>query len=228
MKKLALAISLSACALPAAAEFQPGFSAEILFGEADHSSDFDGGYEPSEKDSSKGIRFAYAFNENFAIEASYHDYGKAKDTVYSDSYPYYYFDGESQITEELDYTSETSAINLGFKASLPFSNGLSFILRAGLSKWDYEISQSYVLTEDYTDYDSSFYDAVYTYAPDYGQAKADDDGHDYYYGLGAEYSINQQFFVAAEYTVLNADADIDGIDVSHEVKNLSISLGYKF
>jgi OOP family OmpA-OmpF porin len=99
----------------------------------------------------------------------------------------------------------TTAFNLGAKGIFPLDNGVSLNARLGISIWDTELKET----------DFSITGVTFT---------ADDDGTDLYYGIGAEYDINSNMYVGAEYTLTKmnisaADSDVD---------NLSLSLGYKF
>lgn len=107
-------------------------------------------------------------------------------------------------------TMETTSINFGLKGMAPVSDDFSFVGRLGIGLWDYEISET-----------DSFYP---------GQVfKSDDDGNDFYYGIGAEYLINDNLFVGVEYLKLDIDVDLEGVlDVDHSVENLAVYLGYHF
>lgn len=103
----------------------------------------------------------------------------------------------------------SSAVNMGVKGIIPFEGGFSLHGRIGLSLWQAEIKET----------DSAFPGETF---------KADDDGSDLYYGLGLQYDISPEFVVGVEYAYTDMDVSIEGISVDHEVKNLSLSLGYKF
>ncbi|AHK17771.1 porin family protein [Thalassolituus oleivorans] len=103
----------------------------------------------------------------------------------------------------------TTAFNLGVKGIFPLNNGLSLNARLGVSIWDSELKET----------DSSFPGQTF---------KADDDGTDLYYGVGAQYDINSNMYVGAEYTLTKMDISTDGISADLDVDNLSLSLGYKF
>ena len=104
---------------------------------------------------------------------------------------------------------KTTAFNLGIKAVLPLENGLSLNARLGVSFWDFE----------YEGTDSSFPGQVF---------KADDDGNDLYYGVGAQYDLNTNVYVGAEYTLSKLDVSTSGVTADLDVDNLSLYLGYKF
>ena len=88
-------------------------------------------------------------------------------------------------------------------------NGLSLNARVGVSFWDSEFEGT----------DSSAPGIIF---------KADDDGTDLYYGIGAQYDINPNLYVGAEYTLTKMDISTVGISADFEVDNLSLSLGFKF
>jgi len=103
----------------------------------------------------------------------------------------------------------TSAVNVGVKGIIPFEGGLSLHARIGLSLWEAEIKET----------DSAFPGETF---------KADDDGSDLYYGLGLQYDMSPELVVGLEYAYTDMDVSLGGLSVDHEVKNLSLSLGYKF
>lgn len=103
----------------------------------------------------------------------------------------------------------TTAFNLGVKGILPLDNGLSLNARIGVSFWDSELEET----------DSSFPGQIF---------KADDDGTDLYYGIGAQYDINSNIYVGAEYTLTKMDISTEGVSADFEVDNISLSLGFKF
>jgi opacity protein-like surface antigen len=99
----------------------------------------------------------------------------------------------------------TTAFNLGAKGIFPLDNGVSLNARLGISIWDTELKFT----------DSSIPGQEF---------KAEDDGTDLYYGIGAEYDINSNMYVGAEYTLTKMNISTADSDVN----NLSLSLGYKF
>lgn len=117
-----------------------------------------------------------------------------------------YIDG---FGDTISHTLETASLNLGFKGILPIENGFSLIGRAGMSRWDYEIVQA----------DSAF--------PGQDQ-KADDDGHDFYYGIGAELALSQTLHLGLEYTFTQMDLSLAAGSAEHDVNNLAVALGYTF
>lgn len=117
-----------------------------------------------------------------------------------------YIDGFGDVIN--DKLSST-ALSLGVKGILPLNNGISLNARAGMSFWDAELKET----------DSAF--PGYTF-------KSDDNGNDIYYGFGAQYDINSQVTVGLEYTIINMGISSEGISADFDVKNISLSLGYKF
>lgn len=103
----------------------------------------------------------------------------------------------------------TTAFNLGIKGVLPLENGLSLNARIGVSFWDTELEQT----------DSFFPGQIF---------KADDDGKDLYYGIGAQYDINPNIYVGGEYTLTKMDISTEGVSADLDVDNISLSLGFKF
>jgi opacity protein-like surface antigen len=104
---------------------------------------------------------------------------------------------------------KTTAFNLGLKGILPIENGFSIHGRLGLSSWDWELSSV----------DSSMPGFVF---------ESDDNGTDFYYGLGLQFDIDDNFFAGAEYTIMELDVDVNSFSIDHKVSNLSAFVGYKF
>ena len=237
MKKIALAITLSAISSTGLSQTDARFSVEALLGQANQTAEFDNFYlvslydpairlnEIDSDDTSTGIRFAYTFNDYFAIELGYHDYGTAEDDVkdiQSHGIPGY---GVLSWNEKISGEFESKAINLGIKAMYPISEKFTLIGRLGASNWDSDFTIGYNYSEDYADYYDSMYD--YSYRENYKESE-DDSGTDAYYGLGIEYKINEQFFAAAEYTYTKYDAKFGILKIENEIENLSLSVGYRF
>lgn len=176
------------------------FSGEFLIGQADQQGSTRLGKKEG-SDTSLGFRGAYAFNKNIALELAYQDYGDASDKYVDD------------FGDNINDTMNTTAINLGVKGTLPFDNGFSLQGRAGLSMWDYELTET----------DSFLPGTTY---------RGGDSGTDLYFGLGAQYNITQRIFIGAEYTMLEFDTklnkDFKGAKVKTEVDNLSLSIGIHF
>jgi len=103
----------------------------------------------------------------------------------------------------------STALSLGIKGILPLDNGVSLNARAGISFWDAEIKET----------DSAFPGETF---------KGDDNGNDLYYGIGAQYQINPQIFIGVEYTMTKMGISTEGVSADFDVKNISLSLGYKF
>ncbi|CCK75901.1 OmpA-like transmembrane domain protein [Oleispira antarctica RB-8] len=107
----------------------------------------------------------------------------------------------------------STAFNLGVKGVIPFENGFSLHGRLGLSFWDVELEET----------DSAFPGETF---------KGDDSGTDFYYGIGAQYTINEQFTIGAEYTLseygIKSGGDFTGLDADIDVKTLALSAGLNF
>lgn len=119
---------------------------------------------------------------------------------------------DSYIDEFGDRISEklkATAASAGVKGMMPFNNGVSLIGRVGVAFWDLEYEQT----------DSSNPGVV---------DRFDDDGNDFYYGVGIDYALNQQFSIGAEYTILEAQAKFGNLDFDNEIKNFAVTLGMTF
>lgn len=93
---------------------------------------------------------------------------------------------------------DVSALMLGIKGMYPLQNGFSVVGRLGFSSLTLDLSDS--------------------------SGSISDDGTELYFGLGAQYDINEQFYVGAEYSFVSAD--IDPID--YDIGNFVLSAGMRF
>lgn len=108
--------------------------------------------------------------------------------------------GEAEKDLDLGFTSvrtkvSGSAINFGAKGIIPFDNGASLHAVLGLSMFDGDFNGT------------------------------SDDGSDLYYGFGANYAFNEQFYMGADYHLYSYGTDAD---VDFDLSTLTISLGLKF
>ncbi|MBB3192297.1 outer membrane beta-barrel protein [Halomonas cerina] len=207
---IATAVLAGLVATPAVAQnyqYQPYNPDEGLYlgagiGEATLDSDtFDQldswGLDTDDSDTAYKLFAGYQFNPNFALEASYLDFGefKANATV---------TDGVNTATADIDLSFEGFGIALVGK--LPIQNGFSLHAKVGMFAWDGEVSG----TARYNG------DVIY-------DGESGGDGTDPYYGLGAEYQINQVILRAEyeRYELSDSGEDFE-IDVA------SASLGYRF
>jgi OOP family OmpA-OmpF porin len=197
MKKLAFGIALTTLTAQALAE-QP-LTVELLVGQAKQTTEFSNpSSQPLDADDiSYGVRGSYRINKNLAAELSYQNFGDAEDK-YLDSF------GDT-ITD----VSSVTALSLGFKGIAPLNDLFSLVGRVGLSKWDFDVTET----------DSG--------SPGF-KYKGNDSGSDIYFGLGAEYRITEKSILGLEYSLTNIDLDVDGVKAEHEITNLSLSLGYNF
>lgn len=128
----------------------------------------------------------YQFNPNFAVEASYVDFG---DFTASDN------DGSGRAKLSVD----------GFTAALvgklPIQDGFSVYGKLGLIAWDADLNES-----DNT-----------------GSQSFGEDGTDPFYGIGAEYVVNQ---VMMRLEFERYDISEGGEDLNIDL--ISASIGYRF
>ncbi len=106
---------------------------------------------------------------------------------------------------------ETTAIQIGLKAIVPISKTISMFGRAGLSHWTYDLKVSEAGGQSFSENDS---------------------GQDFYYGIGLQLDINEQWFTTLSYSITDLDAEISGgstpTKIDHEIKNLALSIGAHF
>lgn len=198
MKQRLLGLLLAVCALPVIAEDR--FTAEILLGTADQKSTakVDG-----ETLSISGDDLSVGVRGAFSLN---------KHLALELSYHNYGETDESYIDEFGDSINDkvsATAFSAGVKGIIPFDNGISLYGRAGISFWDVEARST----------DSYFPGEVF---------EANDDGSDAYVGVGLQYHLTSKLIAGVEYTITTMGLSVEGISVDHEVKNLSLSVGYKF
>ena len=194
MKTLIIASLVGLSALPAYAE-DAFFSAELLLGQATHEFIGDSG-----DDISVGIRGAYNFNANFALEGSYQSYGEAS------------WDYIDELDDDIGESTSASAFNLSVKASLPLEK-FSLYARLGLSFWDLDLeaTDSAVPGMVFKGGDSGN-DLFYGLGAQYAISETMNIGIEY---MEAEYG--------AEF-----DGDFDGGKADLELATVGLSLGLKF
>ena len=187
-------------ALPAISTFanEGHFSGEILLGKTDQvltsNGDFTNDFTIGGDDTSWGIRGAYHIDKNPVFELSYISLGETDET---------FIDGFNNTRNE---KISSSAINLGFKGSIPFENGFSIHGRAGLSFWDVEQSKT-----------NSFFPGR-TFTEDHS-------GNDFYYGIGAQYLISEKISVGFEYTLFEYGIDSE---LEIDVEMYALTAGFNF
>jgi OmpA-OmpF porin, OOP family len=195
MKKIIMASVLTISAMPLHAE--SNFTWEVLLGKANQKTSlYD--FSTSGDDSSIGIRAAYLFNKNIAIELAYQNYGEAVES--------FVFSGGNKVTDKM----KTAALNFGLKGSIPLDESFSLISRFGLSMWDFDLTET-----------NLFY-------PDENIKFRDDGTDIYYgigaqYNFNENIFIIAEYSITDIGTTILGYQPID-----HEVKNTSISLGVNF
>jgi len=104
---------------------------------------------------------------------------------------------------------DTESFSVGVRSEIPIGRIVSLTGRIGLSFWDFGFTRK----------DSSFPGEVF---------RASDKGIDTYVGFGLQFDIEDNFRVAVEYMYLGFDADLKGVSTDQEIKNVALSLGYRF
>lgn len=134
MKKALMAVVMIGASIPAFAE--SGFYGEVALGSMDNDVSVSGGgrigderftYKESLSYGSStafSLGGGYQFNDYVAIDASYRNYGNAKDS-YIDDYG-----------DQINGSIKTNSINLGVLATFPFAEVFSVYGRLGLASWD--------------------------------------------------------------------------------------------
>ncbi len=123
-----------------------------------------------------------------------------------------YGEAEDTFTDEsgqdITDTISTVALNLGVKGSVPLGDAFSVHGRVGLSIWDAEFTQT-----------QSFSPSL--------QSKVEDDGVDFYYGIGAQLDVNKLFFVGVEYTIVETSVSAFEVDADNQIQNVSAFFGFR-
>jgi len=101
---------------------------------------------------------------------------------------------------------KSSATSVGIKGILPLSDDFSLFARAGIAKWDMKITVS----------DSSSPDELNSFK---------DDNNDLYYGIGAEYNINETVSLGLEYSMLDMGFDLHRSETSQDFSYSSVAKG---
>lgn len=137
----------------------------------------------------------YEINQYFAIEGGWTDLGKAE----SDSDISAPSVGTAQTEMEVD------GFKLGLQAGTEVTKNFSVFANLGMFFWDAE------------------YDSSAQIGGEIVRMSTDDDGTDLYFGLGAEYAINEALGVRGEWNryTLNGDTDTD-------IDQFSINAIYRF
>ncbi|CAM3601468.1 porin family protein [Halomonas lysinitropha] len=151
------------------------------------------GASTDDSDTAYKLFAGYQFNPNFAVEASYLDFGdyEANGIVNGDP---------------ADANLNVEGFGFALVGKLPIQNGFSVHGKLGMVAWDGEISANF--TDN---------------ANDRWNISASEDGTDPFYGIGAEYEINQ-LMMRAEYERY----DISESGEDFEIDLFSASLGYRF
>ncbi len=115
--------------------------------------------------------------------------------------------GESESTEGTrKLTAGVTAVNVGLKVFVPTNAGFDFVGHFGASRGDLEFTLQ-----------NSGVSTVST---------VDDTG--WYVGLGAEYAFSDHFYGEIGYTVTMYDIDSSTGGFSHDIKEITAALGFKF
>src|SRR5690554_5033510 len=197
MKKIVAAVLLIMFFSPVYAS--DGFYLEGMFGTATHEPDLEefglAGVEQSS--GTYGMFLGYKFNKHFAVELGWQSYGDAK--------------FNSNITYQgvnMDLTLESTDINAlkyGVRGIIPLGEKFSLSGRLGLSTLNGNRKATATSTQSpyisASEIDSSSVSAVYV-------------------GLGAEYSLNEQFYLGGEIASLVAE--------DYALGSTMVVLGYRF
>ncbi|APE30559.1 hypothetical protein BOX17_06065 [Halomonas aestuarii] len=155
------------------------------------------GLDTDDSDTAYKLFAGYRFTPNFAMEASYLDFGDfSADATFTN--------GTDTATADLE--GGLDGVGLALVGKLPIQGGLSVHGKLGMIAWDGDVSGTARLNGEV------IYDGA-----------AGEDGTDPFYGIGAEYEI-QQVMIRGEYERY----DISDSGEDFEIDLFSASLGYRF
>lgn len=156
--------------------------------------------EYNESSTSFGIGGGYWFNENFAIEGRYDDFGEFDQT---------YLEGTATQLSE----NSASAFGLNILAGVPLNDQFKVYAKIGISFWDIETSGHTTFSDDRNGFQ---FNEKYS-------------GNDFTYGFGAEYKASDAISIGAEYTSMTLkDVEFSSIpeepapDDLGDINNLNI------
>ncbi|ERS91877.1 outer membrane beta-barrel protein [Halomonas sp. PBN3] len=150
------------------------------------------GLSTDDSDTGYKLFVGYQFNPNFAVEASYLDFGDfTSDATVTD--------GTNVATADIDASAE--GFGFALVGKLPIQNGFSVHGKLGMIAWDGDLSGTARLNGDI------IYDGA-----------ASEDGTDPFYGIGAEYEV-ERILMRAEFerydiSESGEDFEIDMISAS--------------
>lgn len=104
---------------------------------------------------------------------------------------------------------DSNSNNIAIKGIWPVTDAISLNARLGAANWDFDVVAT----------DSAYPDEV---------EKFSESGTDVYYGIGAEYILNDKVSLGIEYSTLSMKWGSGDIDVKHTVDSLSLVLQMKF
>lgn len=221
MKKIILGLFACSIALPVIADRH--FSASLSLGSSDQTLDMGApgnsnveDLDMSDKAFSFGIRGAYIFNDYFAVEAEYMNYGYVEKTYDAFSL------GIFGITEhvELKHKLTSSAFNVGVRGSYPIFKKLSVNGRMGGAFWSMKQENGVSGGVDF---------GGITIGGGFGATSTDtDDGLSLYYGVGLQFDITEGLFMGIEYSTTEMDGKLYDIDTTNDISNHSLYMGYQF
>jgi OOP family OmpA-OmpF porin len=144
-----------------------------------------------EDDNSTEIFAGVQINENFAVEAQYMDFGEA--TLTGDNGDRFTYQGTEYVFTADNVAIEAKGESIGIAGLLgtDVTDRVHLFGKLGLHLWDTELSE----------------------ASSAGFGKADDDGTDLFYGIGANINATEKFIVRLEAEQYEVD-DWDVTNVS--------------
>lgn len=158
----------------------------------------------SESATSFGIGGGYWFNDNFAIEGRYDDFGEAEEN---------YQDGTATQTGK----TSASAIGINVLAGVPVNEQFKLYAKIGVSFWDTDISATTYIPE----IDTQF------------QFNEEFSGNEFTYGFGAEFKATDNLSIGAEYSSFAIEdskqiSAEESFEIDGDISNFGIFARYNF
>ena len=222
MKKVFLGMLM--LSFPLHATEKIGITSEVLLGKTQNKlSSSHHAFSSSLRSDSFGFRIGWNITDNVVLEIAKQDHGETVQDV-THRIPTVITGPTGlpiTLAPEFDTIVESSipieleSVRIGVKGQLEVFENLRVNARLGVARWDYGM-----FSPLNTAYGASSPNLV-------------NNGNDLFYSMGADYKFSDNFYLGLEYSVLNIEASSDNNTLvsnsfEHDVKDLSLVLGWKF
>ncbi len=153
---------------------------------------------------SLGFRYAFGFNENWALELGYADLDEVRRSI------------GGQFTT----VAEARAITIGAAGSWDINERFDIFARVGIASWEIDAKVRA---------DLSSVGVNIAGLPANGDFGLGADGEDAYLGFGIRYALNEQSYAGLSYTVYAFEGDLsEGVDAEYDIEELAFIVGRRF